>query len=73
MRLKIFIFLLLTFSISDVYDGYTLYTPGGGFGGGNATTYLKDSNWETINSWTHNCGQGSMPYLVLKDERGIEN
>ena len=73
MRLKIFIFLLLTFSISDVYDGYTLYTPGGGFGGGNATTYLKNSNWETINSWTHNCGPASMPYLVLTDEPGIEN
>ena len=71
---KIFYGILLsTFLICDVYDGYTLYTPGGGFGGGNATTYLKDADWQTINTWSHDCGAASMPYLVLTDEPGLEN
>ena len=62
---------LSTISLSEVYDGYTLYTPGGG--GGNATTYLKDSDWNTINTWSHDCGAASMPYLVRGEEPGIEN
>ena len=66
-------FILFTFLMSDVYDGYTLYTPGGGFGGGSATTYLKDSNDNIINTWEHDCGAASMPYLVLTDEPGLEN
>ena len=66
-------FILFTFLMSDVYDGYTLYTPGGGFGGGSATTYLKDSDDNIINTWEHDCGAASMPYLVLTDEPGLEN
>ena len=31
----------------DVFEGYTLFTPGGG-GGGSATTYLKDNNLNTF-------------------------
>ncbi len=57
----------------DVSVGYTLYTPGGQGGGGSATTYLKDENWSTVNSWNHDCGPASMPYLVLGDEPGFEN
>ena len=67
------IMMFLTLSFSEVYDGYTLYTPGGGFGGGSATTYLKDSDWNTMNTWNHDCGAASMPYFVLTDEPGLEN
>ena len=62
--------ILSTFSLSDIYDGYTLYTPGGG---GSATTYLRDSDWNIINTWSHDCGAASMPYLVRTDEPGLEN
>ena len=32
----------------DVFEGYTLFTPGGGGGGGSATTYLKDNSFNNI-------------------------
>jgi len=50
--------------------GYTLYTPGGG---GNATTYLKDIDGSIYNSWPHQTGPASMPYLVAGDQPGFEN
>ena len=68
-----YIFLAIIFtsiSLSEVYDGYTLYTPSGG---GNATTYLRDADWNIINTWAHDCGAASMPYLVRLDEPGLEN
>ena len=67
--LLIFLFSLLT--SQDVFDGYVLYTPGGG--GTSATTYLKDTDGTTINSWSHARGPASMPYLVPGDEPGFEN
>ena len=73
LKYTIYILTLISFGLTEIYDGYTLFTPGGGFGGGSATTYLKDSNWNTINEWDHDCGAASMPYLVLTDESGIEN
>ena len=62
----------------DVYEGYVLYTPqgGGGPGGGgnsNQTSYLKDTNGSTFNSWNHSNGPASMPYLHPGDEPGFEN
>ena len=62
---------LSTFSLSDIYEGYTLYTPSGQ--GNNITTYLRDSDWNIINTWSHDCGAASMPYLVRTDEPGLEN
>ena len=67
------IFTISILSSQDVFEGYTLFTTGGGGQSGSATTYLKDSNWNTINEWDHDCGAASMPYLVLTDESGIEN
>ena len=55
----------------EVFDGYVLYTPGGG--GASATTYLKDTDGTIINSWSHARGPASMPYLVPGDEPGFEN
>lgn len=71
-----FIFLsgLITMLISqDVFEGYTLFTPGGGGGGGSATTYLKDNNLTNIQTWSHSNGPASMPYLIFGDESGWEN
>jgi hypothetical protein len=56
----------------DVFEGYTLFTPGGG-GGGSATTYLKDNNLNNIQTWSHSNGVASMPYLIPGDEPGWEN
>ena len=70
--MKFLLIFLFSFLISqDVFDGYVLYTPGGG--GTSATTYLKDTDGTTINSWSHARGPASMPYLVPGDEPGFEN
>ena len=67
----LFITFLLQLIISqDIYEGYILYTPSGG---GNATSYLKDTNGTTYNSWNHSTGAASMPYLFQGDEPGFEN
>ena len=58
----------------DVFEGYTLFTPGGGGGGGgSATTYLKNNNFNNIKTWSHSNGAASMPYLIPGDEPGWEN
>ena len=54
----------------DSYEGYTLFTPGGG---GGATTYLKDNSLNNIQTWSHSNGAASMPYLISGDEPGWEN
>ena len=65
--------LLMCFSFlaADVYEGYMLYTPGGG--GGNNTTFLKDWDGNTINTWSHTNGPASMPYLFPSADGGLEN
>ena len=68
--------LILLFSIllsQEAYEGYVIYTPGGGSGGNNATTYLKDTDGSIFNSWSHNRGPASMAYLVPGNEPGFEN
>ena len=64
----------LTFIYSDEpYGGYVLYTPGG-MGNANSTSYLTDVDGSIYNSWTHNNGPASMPYLFLPEgESGYEN
>ena len=57
----------------DVFEGYTLFTPGGGGGGGSATTYLKDNNLNNIQTWNHSNGAASMPYLIPGNESGWVN
>ena len=56
----------------DVFEGYTLFTPGGA-GASSATTYLKDNNLDNIQTWSHSNGPASMPYLIPGDEPGLEN
>ena len=67
-------FLLVLFGVSfsqDVFEGYTLFTPQ--IMGGGATTYLIDNDYSIIQSWNHNNGAASMPYLISDDESGWEN
>ena len=71
MKLLLVILFTLLFN-QDVYEGYVIYTPGGG-GNGSATTYLKDIDGTIFNSWSHNRGAASMPYLVPGQEPGFEN
>ena len=59
-------------SSQDVFEGYTLFTPQIGIGGG-ATTYLMGNDYTTIQSWEHSNGAASMPYLIPGSEPGFEN
>ena len=57
----------LTFIYPDEpYGGYVLYTPGG-MGNANSTSYLTDVDGSVYNSWIHNNGPASMPYLFLSE------
>ena len=68
---KYVLFLLMSIGVSqDVFDGYTLFTPGGG---GSATSILMDTNNQTVNSWSHSTGPSSMPYLIEGEQPGFEN
>ena len=65
------LFMCFSFLAADVYEGYMLYTPGGG--GGSNTTFLKDWDGNTINTWSHTNGPASMPYLFPSADGGLEN
>ena len=74
-NLHIIVVLLINLAVSssqNVFEGYTLFTPQTGIGGG-ATTYLMDNDYTIIQSWQHSNGPASMPYLVSGDEPGWEN
>ena len=57
-----FIFIFSSIILSqDISEGYTIYTPGGGPGGGNdPTTYLRDIDNTVINTWSHGAGPASI-------------
>jgi len=61
------LFILILSSIgfinAQVYDGYTLFTPMSAFDN-SATTYLMNNDYEFLNTWTHDQGPASMPYLL---------
>ena len=65
----LFVVILGISSSQDIFEGYTLFTPQIGIGGG-ATTYLMDNDYTTIQSWEHSNGAASMPYLISGDEPG---
>jgi hypothetical protein len=69
---KLFILCLLFPLTADVFEGYTLFTPGEG-GSGNATTYLKNNDLSDFKTWSHSNSAASMPYLIAGDEAGWEN
>ena len=68
---KILIF-CIGFLNAEVFEGYTLFTPGAGNGGA-CTTYLIDNNLNNIQTWNHSRSPASMPYLIAGDEPGWEN
>ena len=73
--LHIYAVLLMSLAVSssrNVFEGYILFTPQIGIGGG-ATTYLMDNDYNIIQSWEHSNGAASMPYLIPGDESGFEN
>lgn len=43
-------------------EGYIIFTPYYEYGG--STTYLIDNNQNTVNTWDHENGPASMPYLM---------
>ena len=61
------LFILILSSIgfinAQMYDGYTLFTPMSAFDN-SATTYLMNNDYEFLNTWTHDQGPASMPYLL---------
>ena len=59
--------------MSEVFEGYTLFTPSSGGGGANTITYLKANDLSNINTWTHNNSAASMPYLISGEQPGLEN
>ena len=71
----IYVLFWLIFEVSfsqDVFEGYILFTPQIGIGGG-ATTYLMDNDYNISQSWGHGNGPASMPYLIPGDQPGWEN
>ena len=62
-HLIIFVLSSLVFINAQVYEGYTLFTPMSAFDD-DATTYLMNNDYEFLNTWTHDQGPASMPYLL---------
>ena len=69
-KIKLFL-ICFTFLSADVYEGYMLYTPGGG--GGSNTTRYEDWDGNLVHSWSHGSGPASMPYFLASDQGGEEN
>ena len=68
---SILILFCFSFLTAELYQGHMLYTPGGG--GSSNTTYYKDWNGNTVNTWSHSTGAASMPYFFPSPEGGVEN
>ena len=62
-QLFILILSAMGFINAQVYEGYTLFTPMSAFDD-SATTYLMNNDYEFLNTWTHDQGPASMPYLL---------
>jgi len=56
-------FVLNLFIRGDVFDGYILFTPKSAEEEGSSTR-LMNNDYEVINSWSHDYGPASMPYLL---------
>ena len=56
----------ITIVTSQVFDGYTLFSPvaGGPGGPGGGISYLIDNDLNTIHTWSHSRGAASLPYLL---------
>jgi len=74
MKFYIYSILLIASIISqDVFDGYTLFTPqNGGGGGNNIRTRLLDNDFNEIHDWSHTNGPASMAYLISGNAYGFD-
>ena len=70
----IFLLMLLGLLISqdEAFEGYTLFTPQIA-AGGSATTLLMKNDGTIRQSWEHEYGAASMPYLIPGEGSGLEN
>ena len=70
----IFVFIGILFN-QEVFEGYTLFTPGEAFPTNSYTffTHLLDNDQSDFHSWRHVKAPASMPYLIPGDEMGWEN
>jgi hypothetical protein len=59
---NLLIVFIISFAFSEIWEGYTIFTPSYVPGIG-ALTYLLDTEGETIHIWEHEKGPASMPYL----------
>jgi len=59
---KLLIIFIFSFAFSEIWEGYTIFTPYAP-AGGSTSTYLLNTDGETINTWEHERNPASMPYL----------
>jgi len=59
---KILIIFIFSFAFSEIWEGYTIFTPYAP-GSASTSTYLLNTDGETINTWEHERNPASMPYL----------
>ena len=59
---NLIIVFIISFAFSEIWEGYTIFTPSYVPGIG-ALTYLLDTQGETMHTWEHEKGPASMPYL----------
>ena len=57
----------------EIFEGYTLFSSSRLRGAKGAITYLKDNDYNNIQTWSHSYGPASMPYLIEGHEPGWEN
>ena len=57
----------------EIFEGYTLFSSSRLRGAKGAITYLKDNDYNNIQTWSHSYDPASMPYLIEGDEPGWEN
>ena len=59
---NLLIVFFISFPFGETWEGYTIFTPSYVTGIG-ASTYLLDTQGETLHTWEHEKGPASMPYL----------
>ncbi len=67
----IFVFIGMLFN-QEVFEGYTLFTPGEAFPTNSYTIflhYLLDNDQSDFHSWRHVKAPASMPYLIPGDRK----
>ena len=61
---KLLLIIYFSITLTQVFDGYTLFTPFSSDENNDRMTLLIDNDYNTIHSWTHESLPASMPYLL---------